>query len=348
VTRPLILDVDTGIDDSLAILYACASPDVELLGITCVAGNAPLDDVVANTITVLEVAGRGDVPVFAGAAAPLLKRLETTPETHGPQGIGYAERAPTRRMAEPTPAHDFLVETIAARRGKLILVTLGPLTNVALALERDADMLSRVDSFALMGGAYRTAGNTTPTSEWNMHVDPDAARAVLTSLAVRQGPDAAPLPLAMGLDVTEKARILPRDLARLIERAGGVAEGSADDRLTLEGSAAGNPVLRFVVDALRFYFEFHARYDGFYGAFIHDPFAVAAALDRSLVTTEAVFVDVEAGPGLAHAMTVADWRGLLHGAPNLDVALSGDADRFLDELIERVGTLAAARSSVAR
>jgi purine nucleosidase len=114
------------------------------------------------------------------------------------------------------------------------------------------------------------------------------------------------------------------------------------------GSVAANPVLRFVADALRFYFEFHARYDGFYGAFIHDPFAVAAALDRSLVRAERVFVDVETGANLAHGMTIADWRRLTGKPANLDVAVEGDAATFLERFIERVGGLAARRAGVAR
>jgi purine nucleosidase len=145
--------------------------------------------------------------------------------------------------------------------------------------------------------------------------------------------------------VTEGARLLPRDLARLAWRAG-AAPGDADALedpaapMLPRGSVATDPRLRFLADALRFYFEFHAAYDGFYGAFIHDPFAVAATLDRSLVATEAWFVDVEAGAGLAHGMTVADRRRTTGRAPNVDVAVSGDADAFLDRLAERIGGLA--------
>ncbi|MEO8462385.1 MAG: nucleoside hydrolase, partial [Chloroflexota bacterium] len=151
-----------------------------------------------------------------------------------------------------------------------------------------------------------------------------------------------------GLDVTEQARILPSEVARLARRAGAAEEDAgALDRLTASGgqmiaagSVAANPMLRFIVDALRFYFEFHARYDGFYGAFIHDPFAVAATIDPSLVTTRRVFVDVETGPGLAHAMTIADWRGITSNAPNVEVAVSGDRAIFLERFIDRVGGLA--------
>jgi len=122
----------------------------------------------------------------------------------------------------------------------------------------------------------------------------------------------------------------------------------ASEPMRLAGSVAANPMLRLMGDALRFYFEFHEHYDGFYGAFIHDPFAVAAALDRSLVFTQPVFVDAETGPGLAHAMTVADWRGITGNSANLEVAVAANADAFMERFIERVGGLAAARSGVAR
>jgi purine nucleosidase len=248
------------------------------------------------------------------------------------------------------------VEALRERPGEILLVTLGPLTNLALALDREPALPSLLGGYALMGGAYSVPGNTTPTTEWNLHVDPDAAKAVFAAWAGATDPtradgsDAVSRPLAMGLDVTELKPFLPADLARLGMRAG----SSHLEVTALAAGASGpppqveNPVVGFVADALRFYFEFHAEYDGFYGAFIHDPFAVAAALDRSLVTTKPVFVDVEAGRGLATGMAVADWRGLTKRPPNLDVAVDGQTSRFIDRLIERVGGLAADTADVAR
>lgn len=354
---PLILDVDTGIDDALALLYACASPEVELLAVTCVGGNVDARQVAANTRAVLELTGRADVPVFLGRERPLVKELETSTETHGPRGLGYAELPEAGRPLEAGDAVDRLVELARSRPGEIALVTLGPLTNLALALEREPSLPSFLRSFVLMGGAYRAPGNTTPTSEWNIHVDPHAAKVVFagwSATSARSGgasPDGIARPLAMGLDVTEQARFRPEHLRHLAVRAG-VQPLDADplgrEPAQAVGSVAANPVLRFIVDALRFYFEFHAKYDGFYGAFIHDPFAVAAAIDRSLVRAEPVFVDVETGSGLGHGMTVADWRGLTRQPANLDVAVEGDADGFIERFIERVGGLAARRSGVTR
>ncbi len=340
---PVILDVDTGIDDALALLYACASPELDLLAVTCVAGNVPGRQVAANTRALLELVGRADVPVALGAEAPLRKPLETTEETHGPLGVGHAALPGPRSPLVPEHGAALVARLAVERPGEIHLVTLGPFTNLALALEREPRLPRLLRGWTFMGGAFRAPGNTTPTSEWNVHVDPDAAKAVLGAWAraIEEDPE-IPHPLAMGLDVTERARILPDHVATLAGLAGARDEDieAITLRMAAAGSSAANPVLRFVVDALRWYFEFHARNDGFYGAFIHDPFAVAAALDRRLVETKPVFVDVEAGPGLAHAMTVADWRGLLRRRPSVDVAVAGDAETFLDRLVERVGEVA--------
>ena len=324
--NPLILDVDTGIDDALALLYAAASPEVELVAVTCVSGNVTARDVERNTRAVLELAGRGDVEVALGRETPLRKPLEIAPETHGPKGIGYAELPPASRTLSDRHAADVIVHAARSRPGEITLVTLGPLTNLALALDREPELPRLLRGYALMGGAYRTPGNTTPTAEWNIYVDPDAAKQVFGAwAAVLEADASAPRPLALGLDVTETVRFLPEHLERLVARRGGETD----------------PIARFATDALRFYFEFHEKYDGFYGAFIHDPFAVAATLDRSLVSSQPVHVDVEAGPGLANGMTVADWRGFTRKVPNLDVAVHAEALTFIERFIDRVGGLRA-------
>jgi purine nucleosidase len=355
---PLLLDVDTGIDDALALLYACASPEADLVAVTCIGGNIDARQVAENTLAVLDLAGRADVPVYLGSKTPLRKALTTSPETHGPRGTGYAVLPEPSRGVADGHAADRIVELARSRPGEITLVTLGPLTNLAVALEREPLLPSLLARWVLMGGVYLGAGNTTPTSEWNIHVDPDAAKQVLAAwggLANAPKPPNAPtpprLPLAMGLEVTERARIRPEDLRHLAVRGGAQpldAEPAGREPVRAVGSVEANPVLRFVVDALRFYFEFHAQYDGFYGAFIHDPFALAAALDPALVRAEPVFVDVETGVNLAHGMTVADWRHSMGKPSNLAVAVEGDAETFRDRFIDRVGGLAARRTGVAR
>ncbi len=346
---PLILDVDTGIDDALALLYACASPDVELVGVTCSAGNATLEDTLRNTRAVLELAGRGEVEVAAGRPVPLVRPLEITPETHGPHGLGYAE------LPEPTvvPASTgfgpaLIVDQARRRPGELTLITLGPLTSLATAILAEPALPGLLRRWVCMGGAYAVPGNTTPVSEWNVHCDPEAARDALEAWqrALEADP-ATRRPLLMGLDVTERARLTTDHVVALAHRAGSRPDDSLDPGRPAGSperrSVASNPVIRMLVDALRFYFEFHARADGFYGAFVHDPMVVAATLDPSLVGTRPVAVEVDASGGPADGQTIADWRGLTGRTTNADVATEVDATAFLERLVDRVGSLAAER-----
>ena len=348
--QPLILDVDTGIDDSLALLYAAASPDAELVAVTCVSGNVDAQQVAQNTLAVLELAGRGDVEVALGREVPLVRPLVTTPETHGPRGLGYAELPPPAASLSKRHAVDVLIDEARRRPGELTLVTLGPLTNLAIAVLREPELPRLYRRYVLMGGAYRSPGNTAPTTEWNINVDPDAAKVVFSAwTAAREADPSIARPVALGLDVTEKAKIVPDHIVALARRAG----STPDDSLALAGgeepmqatrSVASNPIVRFVADALRFYMEFHSRYDGFYGAFIHDPLAVAAALDPTLIRTEALTVDIELSGTLTAGETVTDWRRVWKKPPNVDVAVEADAEAFLERFVERVGRLAAERA----
>jgi purine nucleosidase len=351
---PLILDVDTGIDDSLALLYVAGSPDADLVAVTCVAGNTDARQVAVNTRAVLELAGRTDVEVALGREIPLVRPLETTPETHGPQGLGHAELPPPSRALSDRHAVDVLLEEARRRPGEITLVTLGPLTNLAIAVLREPGLPRLLARYVLMGGAYGASGNTTPTTEWNIHCDPDAAKIVFRSWADAMAADPTiPRPLALGLDVTERARLLPDHVVRIARRAGSTPDDSialarGEDPMHATRSVASDPIVRYLADALRFYMEFHARYDGFYGAFVHDPLAVAVALDRSLVTTEPLYVDVETRGEITTGMTVADRRRLTGKPANLDVAVSADVSSFMDRFIERIGGLAATHPNVAR
>ena len=343
---PLIIDCDTGIDDSLALLYAAASADAEIVAVTCVAGNVDARQVAENTRAVLELAGRDDVEVALGRETPLVRPLVTTPETHGPRGIGYAVLPPPARPLSTRHAADLFIEEARRRPGEITLVTLGPLTNVAIAVLREPELPRLLKRLVIMGGAYRSPGNTAPTTEWNVSVDPDSAKVVFTAFG---GGDGVPRPIALGLDVTERAKFTPELMVRLARRAGSRPDDAllAPEETRPFGpeprSVASKGIVRFIADALRFYMEFHSRYDGFYGAFIHDPLALAAALDPTLVETRALTVDVELGGTLTTGETVTDWRRVWGRPPNVDVAVSADAARFLEQFIERVGALAAAR-----
>jgi purine nucleosidase len=325
----LIIDVDTGIDDALALLYALASPEAELLAVTCTSGNVEAQQVAANTLSLLDLAGRSDIEVALGRRVPLVRPLMTAPETHGPQGIGYATLPPPTRDVSPRHSADLIVDQARRAPGELTLITLAPLTNLAVALEREPSLPRLLRGLVMMAGSYRSPGNTAPTSEWNVAVDPEAMQAVLSAWESAEG---VGRPVALGLDVTERAKLTPDHLGSLHAAAGSQPNGQ---------------LLTFVDDALRFYMEFHSRYDGFYGAFIHDALAVAAALDPALVTTQALTVQVELVGTLTSGETVTDWRRVWGRAPNLDVAVAADVEKFFARFIERVGGLVAQPRKVA-
>jgi purine nucleosidase len=343
---PILIDCDTGIDDALALLLACASTEADLRAVTCVAGNVDARQVGVNTRAVLELAGRVDVEVALGREVPLVRTLVTTPETHGGQGLGDATLPPPTRELSPRHAADLIVEEARAHPGELTLLTLGPMTNLAVAVLREPRLPILLKRLVLMGGAYGAAGNTTPVAEWNVAVDPEAMAIVLRAWSP-DGPvawDGHPptRPLALGLDVTEQARLLPEHLDRLAARAGCAPDGSLPRETDRR-----DPVVGFVADALAWYFRFHETFDGFRGAFIHDPLALAVALDPTLVTAVARTVEVQLG-GIADGQTIADRRNHWDRPANLDVAVAVDVPRFLDRFIDRVGGLAASRSGVAR
>jgi purine nucleosidase len=328
--QPLILDVDTGIDDSLAILYCLGSPEAELVAITCVAGNVEARQVATNTLGLLQLAGRPEIEVALGREGPLVRPLRTTPETHGPKGIGYADVPAADGPLSDRHAVDVIVDEARRRPGGLILVTLGPLTNLAVALTHEPALPRLLKRLVMMAGSYRSPGNTAPTSEWNVASDPEAMATVLAAWAAY--PE-VPRPLALGLDVTERAKLTPDRLELLYERAGRPADA---------------PLMRFVDDALRFYMEFHSRYDGFYGAFIHDPLAVAAALDPGLLRTEALAVQVELEGRWTTGETVTDWRRVWDRPANLDVAVEANVEEFFERLIERLVAVAAEAGRTSR
>jgi purine nucleosidase len=320
IRTPVLIDCDTGIDDALALLYACGSPEAEIVGVSCVAGNVELPHIVRNTLAVLELSGRSDLEVAAGRDAPIARPLRIADDTHGPTGLGHAELPAPTTAPGPRDAADLIIAEARARPGQLTLVTLGPLSNVAVALEREPALPALLHGLVMMVGAYRSPGNTAPTMEWNAGVDPEALDATLAGWAATD----APLPVALGLDVTERAKMMPEHLDRLA-----AAAGDPDA-----------PIVRFVRDALRFYFDFHSRYDGFYGAFIHDALAVAAALDPGLAQTESLTVEVELEGRWTTGETVTDWRRQWGREPNLAVAVEADIETFFERFVERVGRLA--------
>jgi purine nucleosidase len=309
VTQPLLLDVDTGVDDAIALLLAVARDDADLVAVTCCAGNVKVSQAAANTLAVLELAGADHVEVAAGSAAPLVEPLRTA-TSHGAHGLGYAELPPPRAALSPRFAPDVIVEEARRRPGELLLVATGPLTNVALALRREPELPRLLRRLAVMGGAFEYPGNTTAVAEFNIRVDPEAAAAVFRAFGAALEP-----PLVVGLNVTERTELRAEHVARLPE----------------------GPLRTFVADAVRAKFEFNPEPV----SHMHDPLALALALDGALGETRRGAVDVELAGALTRGMTVADWNA----EPNAEVAVAIDAARFMDELVAALSRLASERAA---
>ncbi|MFC9436309.1 nucleoside hydrolase [Nocardia sp. NPDC057030] len=332
------MDVDTGVDDSLALLYLLASPEAEIVGIASTAGNVPAPQVAANNLAWLDVCRAPEIEVALGAAEPLAIPLRTTEDTHGPQGVGYAELPQSSRTLSSRSAAQLWVDLVRAQPGAIVGLCTGPLTNLALALRLEPELPTLLRRLVIMGGAFNHPGNTTPTNEWNVHVDPEAAKEVFDAFS------AAPAdrrPIVCALDITETIEMRPKHLARLAERAGSVPVETVSETDPPEArSAASNPIVRYATDAVRFYFDFHRHYDLGYLAHMHDPFAAAVALDPALAVTRPATVDVELAGTLTRATTVADWAGMWGREPNADIVIGTDQELFFDRLITRVGDFA--------
>nr|WP_324195662.1 nucleoside hydrolase [Nocardia elegans] len=338
--QTIMVDVDTGIDDALALLYLLADPQLEIAGIASTGGNVPTAQVAANNLALLDLCRAPGIEVALGAAQPLAIPLRTTEDTHGPHGIGYAELPPSPRPLSDRSAARLWVDTVRARPGAVLGLCTGPLTNLALALELEPDLPHLLRRLVIMGGAFRHPGNTTPTNEWNVHVDPEAAKVVFDAFS------AAPQdhrPIVCALDITKSIEMFPDHLRRIAERAhcGGAAMPAPGDPPGLRSEAA-NPIVRFLIDAVRFYFEFHQHYDQGYLAHMHDPFAAAVALEPTLAVLRPATVDVELAGTITRGTTVADWAGMWGRAPNADIAVGTDPAAFFDRMIERIGDFAAA------
>ncbi|MBC7157604.1 MAG: nucleoside hydrolase [Rhodobacteraceae bacterium] len=309
--RRIIIDTDPGQDDAVAILLALASPELEVLGITAVAGNVPLALTEANARKVCELAGRPDIRVFAGCDAPLARKLVTAEHVHGKTGLdGIPLPAPTMPLQD-AHAVDFIVDTLRAEpAGTVTLCPLGPLTNIAEAFRRAPDIVERVHEVVLMGGAYFEVGNITPAAEFNLYVDPEAADIVFRS--------GAPL-VVMPLDVTHKALTTAPHVAGF--RAMGTRVGAA------------------VAGWTDFFERFDKEKYGSAGAPLHDPCVIAWLLAPEMFSGRHVNVMIETKGEFTTGMSVADWWRVSGRAPNALFMNGIDAERFFALLTERIARL---------
>jgi len=334
----LLLDVDTGIDDALALAYLASLPEVEFVAVTASPGNVDAQQVAVNTLAMLELCGRTGVEVAVGAQGPLSIPLVTTPETHGPQGIGHAVLPPPAGTVSPRHAADAWVEAARASPGQLTALITAPLTNFALAIRREPRLPELLGKVVIMGGSFYHQGNTTPTAEWNTHVDPQAAKEVY---AAYRGMPVDRLPIVCSLDTTERMELRPEHVLRISEAA-----GCAEPELVLpkqpEGltSTADSPLVRHLSDALRFYFEFHRLYGQGYLAHVHDYFAAGVAAGTLDYATRLATVDVEVESALLMGTTVADYRNLWKHPPNARIVSDNNPQQAFRELVRAIGALA--------
>lgn len=310
--RKIIIDTDPGQDDAVAILLALASPEeIDVLGITAVAGNVPLSLTQKNARIVCELAGKSDTKVFAGCDTPIARKLVTAEHVHGKTGLdGPTLPDPEMALADGH-AVDFIIDTLRAEpEGTVSLCPLGPLTNIATALTKAPDIASRIQEIVLMGGAYFEVGNITPAAEFNIYVDPEAAKIVFAC--------GAPI-IVMPLDVTHKALVTkPRNDAF---------------------RALGTPVGVAVAEMTDFFERFDKEKYGSQGAPLHDPCVTAYLIKPELFTGRHINVEIETSSDLTLGMTVADWWRVSGREPNATFMGDIDADGFFDLLTERLARL---------
>ncbi|OBY33119.1 nucleoside hydrolase [Mycolicibacter kumamotonensis] len=313
MTLPVFADVDTGVDDAVALVYLLADSRARLVGLAATGGNVAVQQVCRNNLALLELCGASGIPVSRGAEAPLNGPVRTAEAIHGPQGLGYAELPPgSGRLT----GYDAAAAWAAAARehpGQLVGLVTGPLTNLALALRAEPALLTLLRRLVIMGGVF--SGERADRAEFNIGFDPEAAAEVFSAWAA-----VAPqrLPLVCGLDLTQRIAITPAILALL-------------------PAPADNPVVRLLDDALRFYFEAHVARGHGYLAYLHDPLAAAVALEPELVTTRPAAVQIELAPAAARGRTIPDWDA---GQPNALIGVGVDPAAFFDRLVQRIGTLA--------
>ena len=309
--KKIIIDTDPGQDDAVAILLALASPELEILGITTVAGNVPLNLTTKNALIITEMAGREDIDVYAGCDAPLSRPLIPAENVHGATGLdGPKLINPTKKVKEDH-AVDFIIKTLRDNTSDTVtLCPLGPLTNIATAFKKAPDIVSKVKQVVLMGGAYFEVGNVTPTAEFNIFVDPEAA-----SYVFNLGLDLVIIPL----DVTHKALTTPERINKF--------------------SQLNTKCGTFVAEMTAFFERFDKDKYGTEGAPLHDPCVIAYLLDPEIFSGRRINVEIETDSELTLGMTVADWWGVTNKEPNALFIGNLNSEKFFEMLTSRISKL---------
>lgn len=311
----IILDCDPGHDDAVAILLALAAPEhVEVLGLTVVGGNVPLQGTVTNALRILMLANREEVAVYAGCPRPLVREMVTAEHVHGESGLDTASGellAVPKTTVREKHAVNYIIDTIRQSESKSVtLVATGPLTNIAAAFAMAPDIVDKLKQLVIMGGAFHEPGNITPAAEFNIYVDPHAARSVF---------EAGAAITVFGLDITHQMRITPARLKSIQKNAGRTG--------------------KVVADFLDFFNQYDMYKYGWDGAPLHDPCTVAWLIDPTLFEGSQMAVTVDTTDGPNFGRTVADWYAVTEQEPNALVIRHGDSDRFFELIIKRLATL---------
>ena len=311
--QKIIIDTDPGQDDALAILLALGSPEIEVLGITAAAGNVPVALTSKNIRKVCELAGRSDVKVFAGCDGPMEGTLFTAEYVHGATGMDGADLPEPTMPLQAQHGVDFIIETVMnSEPGSIVICTLGPLTNLGTALKREPKLAERIQKIVLMGGGLFEGGNVTPAAEFNIFVDPAAAKIVFGC--------GAPI-VMMPLDVTHQVLTTAKRVAAI--------------------KALGTPLSEAVVGWLEFFERFDEQKYGTDGGPLHDPNVIAYLIKPELYSGRLCNVEIEADSALTKDMTVADWWGVTNRPKNATFMRDVDADGFYALLTERLARLPA-------
>ncbi|TMD59796.1 MAG: nucleoside hydrolase [Chloroflexi bacterium] len=303
----IILDTDPGIDDALALFLALSSPEVRLEAITTVGGNVNVNLTTHNALALLELAGRTDIPVARGSNRPIVRQPIFAEHVHGDNGLGGLQLPEPPIKAIASHAVDVIIEKIMASPGEITLVPIGPLTNIALALRRETRIAQSVREVVIMGGALRVPGNTTPSAEFNIYVDPHAAHMVLHA--------GWPIRL-VSLDTTMQAE-LRRDQVEIL-------------------ASSDNPVTSAIRQMLTYYFDVFGPQNGISAFHMHDPLCLVAAFQPDLISWEPAFVDVELNGTLTLGETVAYFGPLITQSPNVLASVGVDAERFIQLFLQRI------------
>jgi len=307
--KRIIIDTDPGVDDALTFLLALASPEIKLEALTTTQGNVTLEKATRNALSVLELGRASYIPVARGSMLPLVQPLHASAYVHGESGIGNSQLPAPQAKTVPGHAVDYLIERVLAEPNEISIFPIGPMTNIAMAIRKEAKFAKAVKELVIMGGAIQENGNVTPLAEFNIHVDPHAAHIVFHS--------GIPITL-IPLDVTQKCLLSQSHVDRLMK--------------------IKSPISRFIKEAMEVYLKYSVEL-GYAGSALHDPLTLATIIAPELLTLKEYYVDVDISGGVSMGKTFADIHNVTKKPANMKVAMNVQGEDFIELFLQRMETL---------